>query len=128
MSQAKKIINEEPDNSGILIDNGQETLSIDEFKVYYIKHKPEMDAVTTWTLNSRFRILDDEGHVYKIRKTKGELNLYRVLESKLISKSDLLLRLKTLEIKVDSMRKELDMLQSKDSLIPDVKVMSVKKI
>ena len=127
MSQAKKILDEEVDNSGILIDNGQETLSIEEFKVYYIKHKSEMDSATTWTLNSRFRI-EDDGNVYKIRKTKGALNLYRVLESKLISKNDMLLRIKTLEIKVESMRKELDALQSRDSLIPDMKVMSLKKI
>ena len=86
-----------------------------------------MDSATTWTLNSRFRI-EDDGNVYKIRKTKGALNLYRVLESKLISKNDMLLRIKTLEIKVESMRKELDALQSRDSLIPDMKVMSLKKI
>ena len=127
MSQAKKILNEEPDNSSIVIDNGQETLSIEEFKVYYIKHKSEMDAASTWTLNSRFRI-EDEGNVYKIRKTKGALNLYRVLESKLISKTDMLLRLKTLEIKVDSMRKELDALQSRDSVIPDTVKINLQKI
>ena len=127
MSQAKKILDEEVDNSGILIDSGQETMSIEEFKVYYIKHKSDMDAASTWTLNSRFRI-EDEGHVYKIRKTKGALNLYRVLESKLISKTDMLLRIKTLEVKVDSMRKELDALQSRDSVIPDVVKINLKKI
>lgn len=47
-----------------------EFASIDEFNIYYNKHKDEIDNETTHTLNKKFRIPG-----YRITKIKGEICL-----------------------------------------------------
>ena len=44
--------------------------SVDEFNIYYHKHKEEMDTETTHSLNKKFKI-----NGYRITKIKGVLCL-----------------------------------------------------
>ena len=46
--------------------------TVDEFNMYYHKHKSEMDALTTNKLNKMYQIKD-----YKITKLNGVLSLKR---------------------------------------------------
>ena len=47
--------------------------SVDEFNIYYHKHKDEMDTETTHSLNKKFKI-----NGYRITKIKGVLCLKKI--------------------------------------------------
>ena len=76
--------------------------SVDEFNIYYHKHKEEMDTETTHSLNKKFKI-----NGYRITKIKGVLCLKKdrvvkpdedkVLEDPTPSISEIMERIQKLE-------------------------------
>ena len=80
--------------------------SVDEFNIYYHKHKEEMDTETTHSLNKKFKI-----NGYRITKIKGVLCLKKdrvvkpeedkVLEDLTPSISEIIERIQKLEYTVD---------------------------
>ena len=76
--------------------------SVDEFNIYYHKHKDEMDTETTHSLNKKFKI-----NGYRITKIKGVLCLKKdrvvkpeedkVLEDPTPSISEIIERIQKLE-------------------------------
>lgn len=70
--------------------------SVEEFNLYYHKHKADMDNETTHLLNKKFKI---EG--YRITKIKGVICLKKDRGDKNKQADDLIQRLEILEQKVN---------------------------
>ena len=81
---------------------------LDDFVKFYLENKEAVDKIPTCTLNQRVRIVDKDGHPYRIHRHYGKMRLVRVADNDMLTKHDMINQILRLYSEIYEMKKLLD--------------------
>ena len=88
-----------------------------DFTEYYERNKIELDKVHSHRINSRVKIVDEDGNEYKVQRRQGKTKLIRTSLSDKYTKRDMLASIIELTNTLNELKKALD---KPDGTTPDI--------